>query len=206
MGKRSGTCDRPGIPLETSDSAKTELNLGGDVASVGEINTTLKLQQLGHCWFTRDAKVSFLKRKKGWTAFSFSDPIWKAFEEYGIIHQQAGTFNFEHTLFPSLKAARQAVNDVSLEVGLNIASRLTRQHYVAYKIGDLPLRISRNQGHWRIIESTADLSPGLKENFRSIHAFNVAWAAANITLDHPTRKAAHQAVLNWLAQTIAIGK
>jgi hypothetical protein len=205
MEKGSGN----GISMGSSDRAKTELNLGDAVASVSEIDTTLELQRLEGRWFTKDERVVFRKRKQGWTAFSYSDPIRKAFEEYGIIISTAGTNSYAPICFSSLKEARQAVNDVSLEAGLNIDFRLTRQHYVSYKIGDLPLRISKNQSHWRIIESTVPRVPplaSLQTHFNSTQEFRDAWKAADITREHPTRKAAHQTVINWLSQTIAKGK
>jgi hypothetical protein len=196
MGKGSGSCDaRPGISLEAS-GAKTELNLSGEVA---EINTTLKLQRVDRYWWTKDQQVAYGKREEGWIVDSTSDPIRKAFEEYGI--------SYEHTHFPSLKAVRQAVRDVSLEVGLNIDSRLTRGKYASYKIGDLPLNIKREESYWRVytpIEEIDELPPILEKYFNSTQEFLDAWTSADIRLVHyPTQKAAHQAVTNWLAQTIS---
>jgi hypothetical protein len=198
MGKGSGACDRPGISLEASGT-KTEGTLSGGVASANEINTTLKLQRIGKHWWTKDEVVIFRKRKEGWAADAFLGPICKAFEEYGII----GINSDEHTYFPSLKAARQAVTDVSLEAGLNIDSRLMRGKDISYKIGDLPLHIRRNQGHWRAYRDSSDLPPSLEKHFNSVEELRVAWESTDIVLVHyPTRKDAHQAVLNWLSQTI----
>jgi hypothetical protein len=203
MGKGSGACDRPGISLGIFDGAETESTLNGGAAPVSEINTTLEIQWIGKQWWTKDEAVVFRKRKQGWVVFSYSNAIRKAFEEYGLIHQQAGTSSYEHTFLPSLQAARQAVTDVSVEAGLNIDSRLTRQRYIAYKIGDLPLRIRREEGHWRVFWHSLVLSPSLEKYFNSMQEFLASWASTGIRFAHyPTRKAAHQAVTNWLAQTI----
>jgi hypothetical protein len=204
MGKGSGACDRPGITLAVTDSIKTESTLNGGIASVHKINTTLELQRPGQCWFTKDDQATFLKKKEGWIVDSTSDPIRKAFKEYGI----TSTIYYKPTYFPSLKTARQAVSDVSLETGLNIDSRLTRQKYAAYKIGDLPLRIRKNQGYWRIITGTLLVMPAsLKKDFHTVEEFYDAWSATGSGMSHyPTRSSAHQAVTNWLAQTIAVGK
>jgi hypothetical protein len=207
MGKGNGVCDRPGISLGASDSAKPELNLGGGVTSVSEIDTTLLLERVEHRWFTKDERVTFQRRKEGWTAFTFSSPVHKAFKEYGLIHQQSSTNSYDHIYFPSLKAARQAVNDVSLEVGLNIDSRLTRQKHISYKIGDLPVHITREETHWRVYVHSARMSTNLKKHFNSRREFNDAWYATGLSTTHyPTRKTAHQAVKNWLAQSITEGK
>jgi hypothetical protein len=201
MGKGSGTCDRPGIALGVSDDTETKAILNMDVA---EVNTTLELQRVEHRWFTKDERVTYHKREEGWVVFSFSPPVRKAFEEYGIIHQQPGVYNsYEHTYFPSLKAARQAVNDVSLEAELNIDTSLTRQKYVAYKIGDLPLRIRKDQGHWRVHAVSSAQPQSLQNHFNSTQECLAAWQSTDSAFAHyPTRKAAHQAVLNWLSQTI----
>jgi hypothetical protein len=202
MGKGSGDCHRPGVCLETGDGVRAESELHK------EINTTLEHERAERRWWTKDERVVFQKKKEGWIAAAISDPARKAFEEYGIIYQQAGAWSYEYTRFPSLKAARQAVTDVSLEAGLNIDPRLTRRRYVSYKIGDLPLIIKREKGHWRIVEINVPAMPAsLKKSFHSIHAFSTACESTDIVLAHyPTRKAAHQAVTNWLSQTIAEGK
>jgi hypothetical protein len=197
MGKGSGTCDRPGISLEVTDSAKTELNLSMDAV---EINTALKLQQIGQQWLTKDERVLFRKRKEGWVIFSYSNPIRKAFKEYGLMYQQAGTDSYEYTHFPSLQAAQQAVSDVSLEVGLNIDPRLTKGKSISYKIGDLPLIIKRQKGHWRVYTISGPTSI-LKKHFNSTQEFYASWDSTGPVATHyPTQKAAHQAVTNWLAQ------
>jgi hypothetical protein len=116
--------------------------LNEGVASVSEINTTLKLQQIGHRWFTKDERATYRKRKEGWIVDAISDPVCKAFEEYSII----STIEDAPTFFPSLKAARQAVSEVSLEVGLNIDTGLTRGNFGSYKIKDLPLYIKESGG------------------------------------------------------------
>jgi hypothetical protein len=203
MGKGSGACDRPGISLVITDSAKTELNLSGDVASASEINTTLELLKLEARWWTKDDQVTFLKKREGWIVDSFSDNVHKAFREYGLMYQPAGTSSYEHAYFPSLKAAKQAVTDVSLEAGLNIDSRLTRQKHISYKIGDVPLRIMRGEGHWRVNALTSALPPSLQKHFNSAEEFRASWYTTNSIPHHPTRKAAHQAVINWLSQIIA---
>jgi hypothetical protein len=207
MGKGSGICDRPGISLAVADGAKTESNFSEGFTSVSEINTGLELQVVKHQWFTKDERVAYHKRKKGWIVGAYSNPICKAFEEYGIIHQQTGTSSYEHTYFPSLKEARKAVNDVAVEAGLDIDARLTRGKYIAYKIGDLPLSIRGTQGHWWAHAISSDLPQSLKKHFNTTQDFRAAWDSTDIRLVHyPTRKAAHQAVINWLAQTITEGK
>jgi hypothetical protein len=206
MGKGSGTCQRPAASLEASDSASPELNLSGGVA-LNEINTTLKLQRTEHRWWTKDDLVSYQKTKEGWIVDSISDPVCKVFREYGLTSPMGPPLvvqDPECTFFSSLKAARQTVSDVSLEVGLNIDSRLTRQKYVAYKIGDLPLSIKRDKDHWWVHVHSSSLPQSLKKHFNTIQGFHVAWASTDIGLAHyPTQKAAHQAVINWLSQTIA---
>jgi hypothetical protein len=171
---------------------------------VTEINTTLKLQRAEHRWWTKDERAIFQRKKEGWAIFSISDPIRKAFREYGIV----SPIEVEPICFPTLKAAQQAVTDVSLEAGLNIDSRLTRQKYIAYKIGNLPLNIRREKGHWRVLNGhSAYLPPILKKHFNSMQEFHSAWYAIDSGLaPHPTRKAAHQAVINWLSQTVTVGK
>jgi hypothetical protein len=197
MGKGSGNCQRPEISLEASGT-KTESELHN------EIDFTLTLRRTKHCWWTKDERASYQKRKEGWVVFSFSDLVCKAFKEYGIIHQQAGANSEELTYFPSLKAAQQAVNDVSLEAGLNIDTSLTRQKYVVHNIGDLPLNIKKEESYWRVYSLPVCLSPSLKNHFNSTQEFKAAWESTGIRFTHyPTRKAAHQAVINWLAQTIA---
>jgi hypothetical protein len=191
MGKGSMVCDRPVIPLGASDDAepKATLNMG-----VAEINTTLELQRAEHRWWTKDYLTTFQKRKWGWVVFTYSTPVRKAFREYGII---------DPTRFPSLKEARQAVNDVSLEVGLNIDPRLTRENFIAYKIGDLPLIIRRGEAHWLVRRDSSCLSQSLKKHFNSVKEFRAAWESTDSAFVHyPTRHAAHQAVTNWFAQTI----
>jgi hypothetical protein len=155
-------------------------------------------------WWTKDDLVTFHKKEEGWIVGTYSAPICKAFEGYGITSPIEG----EHTYFPSLKAAQQAVNDVSLEAGLNIDSRLTRQGWTAYKIGDLPLAIRREKDHWRVLNvPSAPLSPSLERHFNSTKEFRDTWYATGLSVTHyPTRKAAHQAVINGLSQTIAEGK
>jgi hypothetical protein len=199
MGKGSGTCQRPGITLEAS-GAETELYLSGDVASVSdEINTTLELHTFEGRWFTKDYLVTFERRKEGWTVFTFSDPIYKACREYGVI----STIKGEHSYFPSLKAARQSVNDVSLEAGLNIDSGLARGKFCSYEIGDLPLSIGKANNRWRVYAISAPLHQSLQDHFNSVEEFRAAWESTDSAFAHyPTRKAAHQAALNWLAQTI----
>jgi hypothetical protein len=197
MGKGSEICDRQGVSLDVTDGVKMESELPN------EINTILQLRRVGHRWFTKDGQVTFQRRKEGWIVGAYSEHIWKAFAEYGIIGHQAGTGNYELTHFSSLKAARQAVSDVSLEAGLNIHSRLTRGDFVSYKIKDLPLHIRREEGHWRARRDSLDLSQSLEKYFNSVEEFLVAWESTDIRLvHHPTRKAAHQAVINWLSQTI----
>jgi hypothetical protein len=204
MGKRSGTCDRPGISLEASDGTETESVLSGEVAG---INTTLRIHRFGNQWWTKDERIFYRKRKEGWVVYSFSTPVRKAFEEYGLIHQQAGTFSYEHTCFPSLKAARQAVNDVCLEAGLSIDSRLTRGASISYKIGDLPFNIKREESYWRVYALIDEVPQVLQNHFNSTEEFNTAWESTDSALAHyPTRKAAHQAAINWLSQTITKGK
>jgi hypothetical protein len=203
MGKGSGNCDRPGATLEASDSTKTELNVSENVTSISDIDTALELHRLRPGWWTKDERVLFRKRKDGWVISSFSNPICKDFEEYGLI----STIEGECTCFPSLKAAQQAVKDVSLEAGLNIDSRLTRQHFISYKIGDLPLNIRRVQGHWWVHMVSSVLSARLQTHFNSTQEFLDSWKSTGIAFaPHPTRKAAHQAVTNWLSQTITKGK
>jgi hypothetical protein len=204
MGKGSGNCDRPGIPLRASDNTKTELNLDEGVISVSEIDTTLELQRLEGRWVTKDDLVIFQKRKEGWAPFSFSSPILKVFKEYGLVDKQAGTSNYELTHFSSLKAARQAVNDVSLEAGLNIDSRLTRGKILSYQIGDLPVRITREEKHWRVYVRETALPQSLQKHFKNIKEFNGTWYATGpVAIHYPTRKSGQQAVINWLAQIIA---
>jgi hypothetical protein len=200
MGKGSGTCDRPGISLGTFDSAETESVVSGGIA---EINTTLELQRIGKQWWTKDERVSFQKRKQGWVVGTYSGPVHKAFEEYGLLHQQADTSIYDPTFFPSLKAARQAVSDVSLEAGLNIDSRLTRQKFISYKIGDLPLSIGKPNSYWQVYMLSLPLPQSLEKHFNSVEEFRAAWESTNSAFaHHPTRKAGHQAVTNWLSQTI----
>jgi hypothetical protein len=165
-----------------------------------EINTTLEALRLGQQWWTKDDQVTFLKMKEGWVVGAYSYPTRKVFEEYGITSMAEG----EHTCFPSLKTARQAVNDVSLEAGLNIDSGLTRQRWIAYKIGDLPLSVKRDGKHWRVYAISSDLPQSFKKYFNSVEEFKAAWESTDIALAHyPTRKAAHQAVVNRFSQTIA---
>jgi hypothetical protein len=203
MGKGGGVCDQPGVSLEAGDKAKAASELHN------KIDTTLELERPGHCWFTKDEAVTFQKTKEGWIVHAYSDHICKAFKEYGLIHQQSSTNSYEHIYFSSLKEARQAVNDVSSEVGLNIDSRLTRQHFISYKIGGLPVHIAREENHWRVyvyVHSSL-MSSSLEKHFNSRQEFNDAWSATGPSTAHyPTRKAAHQAVTSWLTQTIAEGK
>jgi hypothetical protein len=197
MSKGSGTCDRSGISLEAEYRARAESEIHN------EIGTALELQRTGRQWWTKDARVTFQKRKEGWVVDAYSYHIYKAFEEYGIISPIEG----EHTYFPSLKAAQSAVSDVSLEIGLNIDSRLTRQRYLSYKVGDLPLAIKREQGHWRVYVTASLMSPNLEKHFNNIKELLDSWKSTGPVATHyPTRKAAHQAVTSWLAQTITIGK
>lgn len=199
MDKGRGVCARAEISLEAADDTELKVILSIDV---GEINTTLELQCLRQHWFTKDRRVSYRKRIRGWEVFSYSDPIRKAFREYGIISASS----YEPISFPSLKFARQAVSDVSLEAGFNIASKLTRQRYVAYKIGDLPLNIRREQDYWRVVALSSALPLSLKKHFNSTQGFRAAWESTDIGFAHyPSRKAAHQAVTNWLSQTITKG-
>jgi hypothetical protein len=198
MGKGSGDCDRPGISLEASDSAKIESTL-----SEAGVDTTLELQRSERRWWTKDYRVSYRKRKEGWTVFSYSEPIWKAFREYGITSSIEG----EPTYFPSLQMARQSVNDVSLEAGLNIDSGLARGKFITYKIGDSPLSITREADHWQMYVHASVLPPNLEKYFNNMKEFNGTWYATGLsTTRYPTRKAARQAVTNWLAQTIIEGK
>jgi hypothetical protein len=174
---------------------------------VTEINTTMELQRVQCRWWTKDEQVFYQKTKEGWEVDTISWPIWKAFAEYGLIHQQAGTNSFEHTHFSSLKAARQAVKDVSLEAGLSIDSRLTRGKLLSYKIGDLPLSIKRNGNHWRVYPLIDELVPSFEKHFNDIKAFYASWYATGpVAIHYPTQKAAHQAVVNWISQTITKGK
>jgi hypothetical protein len=197
MGKGSGTCARPGSSPEAEYRAKVESELHN------EIDTILELQRVKCRWWTKDELVAYQKIKEGWIVCTYSDPIRKAFREYGLISNSS----YELTYFPSLKAARQAVNDVSLEVGLNIDSGLTRQQYVAYKMGDSPLRITKVQGHWRVYAISSALAPSLEKYFNSTQEFLDSWKSTDIRFaQHPPRKAAHQAVTNWLSQTIIEGK
>lgn len=182
---------------------KTELNLIGNAGPVSKINTTLELQRIDHYWWTKDSRVTYQKRKEGWVALAYSDPICKAFNEYGITSNN----NYEPTHFPSFKAVRQAVSEVSLEAGLDIDSKLTRQKYAAYKIGDLPLIIMKEEGHWRVHLISAILAQSLQKHFNSAEEFNAAWSTTGLVMSHYlARKAAHQAVINWLSQTITVGK
>jgi hypothetical protein len=204
MGKGSGNCGRPEISLAVTDGTETDSTLSGEVAG---INTTLGIHRFGRQWWTKDDRVTFQKRKEGWIVGVYSNPVRKAFKEYGLIYQQAGTFSYEHTCFPSLKAARQAVNDVSLEAGLNIDCRLTRGKSISYRIGDLPFNIKREESYWRVYSLIDELPQGLKKHFNSTEEFNTAWESTDIGFAHyPTRKSAHQAVINWLSQTITEGK
>jgi hypothetical protein len=204
MGKGSGNCDRPAVSLEAADDTEPKAILNMNVA---EINTTLELQGAGGGWWTKDEEASFQKRKEGWVVDAYSDHICKAFEEYGLIHQQAGTSSYEYTYFPSLKAARQVVDDVSLEAGLNIASGLTRENFISYKIGDLPLRVRKCQGQWQVCNHLSALPQSLQKYFNTTKEFRAAWQSTSSAFAHySTRKAAHQAVINWLSQTIAEGK
>jgi hypothetical protein len=167
------------------------------------ISTTLELQRIEHRWLTKDDRVTFRKRKRGWAVSTISSPIYKAFREYGVI----SSIEDEHTCFPSLKMARQAVGDVSLEAGLNIDTRLTRQRSIAYKIGDLPLIIKRQKGYWRVYAISSALSQSLKKYFNSTQEFQDVWESTDSALVHyPTRKAALQAAIIWLSQTVAKGK
>jgi hypothetical protein len=166
---------------------------------VAKINTTLEIQRFGGRWWTKDERVTFRKSKEGWEVHSFSNPICKAFEEYGLI----STIEGECTCFPSLKAAQQAVIDVSLEAGLNVDYRLTRGKFISYKIGDLPLFIRKEKDHWQVYMLSSAWTPSLQKHFNSIQEFLDSWESTNIVLSHyPTRKAAHQAVINWLSQII----
>jgi hypothetical protein len=206
MGKGSGTCARPGISLAVTDGTETDSTLSGEVAGV---NTAIKMQVIKHHWFTMDGKVSFKETNAGWEAFPgpFSNPIREAFHEYGIIDYDVQTSLYQSTPFSSLQEARQAVNDVSLEAGLGIDSSLTRQRHISYNVGDLPLSIRKEQNYWLVaLKSTLALSASLQDHFNSVEEFNATWLAANISTVYPTRKGAHQAVTNWLAQTIAKGK
>jgi hypothetical protein len=201
MRKGSGNSQRHGISLEASG---VKINAG----HLNEINTTFNLRRVEHRWFTKDEQVVFGKRKEGWVIFSFSYLVRKVFNEYGLISQQTGTVDYEPTCFPSLKVARQAVNDVSLEAGLNIDSRLTRGKAISYKIGGLPLIIKREEdAHWWVGLHLVYLSQSLQKHFNTTEEFLAAWESADIRLAHyPTRKAGHQAVINWLSQTIIEGK
>jgi hypothetical protein len=186
--------------MGTSDSAETESILSGDFASVSETNTTLEIQRFGKQWWTKDEQVSYHRKKEGWIVITGSEPIWKAFREYGITSSIEGA----PTYFPSLQMARQAVSDVSLEAGLNIDSRLMRGKFISYKIGDLPVRITREEGHWLVRRDSAALSQSLKKHFNSVKEFKAAWESTDIALAYyPSRNAAYQAVTNWLAQIIA---
>jgi hypothetical protein len=202
MGKGSGDCDRHGISLAVTDSTEPKATLSMNVV---EIDTTLEIRRVEHRWWTKDERVSYRKCKEGWIVDAISDSVHKAFKEYGLICQQPGTSSYEHTHFLSLKTARKAVRDVSLEAGLNIDLGLTRQKYVAYKIGDLPLAIRKEKNHWRLLNVlSAPLHPILKNHFDSTQEFRDTWYATGLSTTHyPSRKAAHQAVINGFSQIIA---
>jgi hypothetical protein len=196
MGKGSGACGRPGISLEAGHRERAEKN---EPVADAEIKTTLELERVEGRWFTKDNLVAYQKTKEGWRVGSISVAVRKAFNEYGI--------SYKYTCFPSLKAARKAVSDVALETGLNIDSRLTRGKLLSYKTGDLPFYISKAQGHWRVYALIDEVPQSLQKYFNSVEEFRAAWNATSpVTTHYPTRKAAHQAVINWLDQTVAKGK
>jgi hypothetical protein len=193
MGKDSGTCSRQ--PLEIGSvpiTSKTD--------PLGKLD--LKLKRLNFSdkvkWVSTDRQVFFNKNSKGWYATSYNNTFKAAMAKIGL--------DSPDTIFPSLKEVRGAVADAALYSDLSLSPKLKYPGTSGYKIGDLPLRISRSTYSWEVkkLMYSADLSEEIADYFPEGKGefWEVLEKTHVLKTNYPTRQSAVSDVKEWLQEYI----
>jgi hypothetical protein len=200
MGKGSGACKRPSLELVNEDTA----NLSAEKNPLASLDFTLRMfNSGGGTWNSSDNKVSFHRELKEWIVLSNDDDL-------ETIMEQAGLNNDDPPLFPTLKEAREAIQAVAGEAGINLSSTLTRPPgSKGCQIGDLPFNIFRdnqeNKAFWGLAfvydtELPNELRPYFPGGAKTLET---VWNRAGLELKkYPTRKQAIQEVKDWLEEYV----
>jgi hypothetical protein len=152
MGKGSGACARTGLELEDKSNPVGEAALALSDQQASQLDyslSTIVNSWSGAKWYSADGKVSFFQDEAGWSVYSGEADIEEAMKEIGLVEEN--DFKLTFVRFPSLKEARQAIEECAKEADISLDNHLTRHGLTEYQIGSFPLRTRKvYMGCWRI--------------------------------------------------------